>query len=73
MSTLTQDQRQELKKALLEQRENLQRHFESSMEDGAPAQSLKDSTGELSSYDNHPADAVRKHLNAAVIWRSTIH
>lgn len=41
----------------LEQRENLQRHFESSMEDGAPAQSLKDSTGELSSYDNHPADA----------------
>lgn len=57
MSTLTQDQRQELEQALLEQREDLQRHFESSMEDGAPAESLKDSTGELSSYDNHPADA----------------
>ncbi|MBD8837899.1 MULTISPECIES: TraR/DksA C4-type zinc finger protein [Paenibacillus] len=57
MSTLTKDQHQILKNALLEQRENLQRHFESSMEDGAPAQSLKDSTGELSSYDNHPADA----------------
>lgn len=57
MSTLTKDQREELKKALLEQRENLQRHFESSMEDGAPVESLKDSTGELSSYDNHPADA----------------
>ncbi|WP_458464255.1 TraR/DksA C4-type zinc finger protein [Paenibacillus sp.] len=57
MSTLTKDQHQELKNALLEQRENLQHHFESSMEDGAPIESLKDSTGELSSYDNHPADA----------------
>lgn len=57
MSTLTNDQLQELKSALLEQRDNLQRHFESNMEDGAPAASLKDSTGELSSYDNHPADA----------------
>lgn len=57
MSTLTKDQLQELKSALLEQRDNLQRHFESNMEDGAPAESLKDSTGELSSYDNHPADA----------------
>ncbi|MCM3175424.1 TraR/DksA C4-type zinc finger protein [Paenibacillus sp. MER 99-2] len=57
MSTLTKDQLHQLKDALIEQRENLQRHFESSMEDGAPAESLKDSTGELSSYDNHPADA----------------
>ena len=57
MSTLTKDQLQELKSALLEQRDNLQRHFESNMEDGAPTASLKDSTGELSSYDNHPADA----------------
>ncbi|PYE52075.1 TraR/DksA C4-type zinc finger protein [Paenibacillus barcinonensis] len=57
MSTLTQDQRQELEQALLEQRKDLQHHFESSMEDGAPAESLKNSTGELSSYDNHPADA----------------
>lgn len=37
MSTVTKDQLQELKNALLEQRENLQRHFESSMENGAPA------------------------------------
>lgn len=44
MSTLTKDQHQILKNALLEQRENLQRHFESSMEDGAPVESLKDST-----------------------------
>lgn len=57
MSTLTKTELSNLKNALLEQRENLQRHFASSMEDGAPAESLKDSTGELSSYDNHPGDA----------------
>ncbi|MGG4043507.1 TraR/DksA C4-type zinc finger protein [Paenibacillus favisporus] len=57
MSHLTHDQQQELKSALLERKKELEHHFHANGEDNALlGDSLADSTGELSSYDNHPAD-----------------
>ncbi|WP_044478693.1 TraR/DksA C4-type zinc finger protein [Paenibacillus antibioticophila] len=52
MTHLSDSQLRTLEHALLEEQRELEHHFDSSGED-----SLTDSTGELSAYDNHPADA----------------
>lgn len=52
MSHLTDTQLKELKDKLLEEKRELEAHFAQEEDD----ESLLDSTGELSSYDNHPAD-----------------
>lgn len=51
MKHLSDSQLRTLEHALLEEQQVLERHFEQYNDD-----SLSDSTGELSSYDNHPAD-----------------
>lgn len=54
MKDLNDARMDKLKEALLEQKRELKRHFELADEtDGA---SLTESSGELSAYDNHPAD-----------------
>ncbi|UUZ85340.1 TraR/DksA C4-type zinc finger protein [Paenibacillus sp. P26] len=52
MSHLTDTRLKELKDKLLEEKRELEAHFAQEEDD----ESLLDSTGELSSYDNHPAD-----------------
>lgn len=57
MSHLTDSQLSELKHMLLEQKKDLENHFKlNDQENSQMGGTLKDSTGELSSYDNHPAD-----------------
>ncbi|URJ45822.1 TraR/DksA C4-type zinc finger protein [Paenibacillus polymyxa] len=57
MNHLNDSQLAELKHMLLEQKKDLEKHFEQNGQDNAPlGETLTDSTGELSSYDNHPAD-----------------
>ncbi|SFI50036.1 transcriptional regulator, TraR/DksA family [Paenibacillus sp. UNC496MF] len=56
MNPLTERQVEELKQLLLEERRQLQDHFEREDADGAAAASETASTGELSAYDNHPGD-----------------
>lgn len=51
MNHLSDSQLRSLEHALLEEQRELEQHFDNSGED-----SLSDSTGELSTYDNHPAD-----------------
>ncbi|WP_411342470.1 conjugal transfer protein TraR [Paenibacillus sp. WLX1005] len=57
MKHLTDAQIEELKNSLLEEKSELERHFntEDQTADGQP-ESERDSTGELSAVDNHPAD-----------------
>lgn len=56
MNHLTTEQLRELKEALRQEKNELEKHFESGEPTVDLDQSLKVSTGELSSYDNHPAD-----------------
>jgi YteA family regulatory protein len=55
MNSLTNEQKQELKQLLFEQKNNLTKRLESNDNIGLSS-SLRESTGELSYYDNHPAD-----------------
>jgi YteA family regulatory protein len=55
MKTLSKSQKNELKQLLFEQQANLTRRLANSDNFGL-ASSLKESPGELSYYDNHPAD-----------------
>ncbi|MBE0343409.1 hypothetical protein E4V51_24065, partial [Paenibacillus sp. 28ISP30-2] len=57
MSQLSDSQLAELKHMLLEQKKDLERHFkQNDQENSLLGETLTDSIGELSSYDNHPAD-----------------
>ncbi|GGF68345.1 hypothetical protein GCM10010912_11700 [Paenibacillus albidus] len=57
MNHLTESQLSHLKTSLLERRETLQQHFTQDNEsEGLLGDSLRMSTGELSSVDNHPGD-----------------
>jgi len=57
MSHLSESQLANLKKMLLERKEELGRHFSQDNDNsGLSVDSLRLSTGELSSVDNHPAD-----------------
>lgn len=57
MNHLNDSQLAELKHMLLEQKKDLEKHFEQNGQANAQlGETLTDSTGELSSYDNHPAD-----------------
>lgn len=54
---LNDSQLAELKHMLLEQKKDLEKHFkQNGQENTKLGETLTDSTGELSSYDNHPAD-----------------
>ncbi|WP_211745816.1 TraR/DksA C4-type zinc finger protein [Paenibacillus sp. Marseille-Q4541] len=56
-STLTKAKIQKLQERLLTEKESIENHFEINQESSEIAESsLRDSTGELSSVDNHPAD-----------------
>lgn len=55
MNRLKDSQIEWLRNKLLEEKEELERHFVVN-EIGASRESLSESTGELSAYDNHPAD-----------------
>lgn len=54
MNGLTPKQLADLKEALLAERRDIDRHFLTEAADGESA--LREDTGELSAYDNHPAD-----------------
>lgn len=54
-STLTSEQLQQLAGKLRDEKQWLDAHFDSGNNNGLE-QSLRDTTGELSAYDNHPAD-----------------
>lgn len=54
MNGLSEEQLARLKESLLAERHDIDRHFLMEGEDGQTT--LTDDTGELSSYDNHPAD-----------------
>ncbi|MGZ0040896.1 TraR/DksA C4-type zinc finger protein [Paenibacillus ottowii] len=57
MKHLNDSQLTELKHMLLEQKKDLEKHFkQNDQENTQLGEALTDSTGELSSYDNHPAD-----------------
>ncbi|MWV43405.1 conjugal transfer protein TraR [Paenibacillus sp. HJL G12] len=57
MSHLSSAQLQELKHTLLEEKKELEHHFiTNGEEDASHGESLTDSTGDLSTVDNHPAD-----------------
>lgn len=57
MSHLNSAQLKELKHTLLKEKKELEHHFSSNGKENAMlGESLTDSTGELSSYDNHPGD-----------------
>lgn len=56
MAQLTEDQLQELSDKLHEEQRELNSHFESRAPGAELAESETGSTGELSSYDNHPGD-----------------
>lgn len=57
MPDLTPAQLKELKEQLMEEKKDLTAHFERNQEsEGELGSSIKDTSGELSSYDNHPAD-----------------
>ncbi|MBP1999871.1 YteA family regulatory protein [Paenibacillus shirakamiensis] len=55
MSHLTKEQFKTLKHSLIEEKNELENHFENE-DAGSEEESLRASTGELSSVDNHPAD-----------------
>ncbi|MBW7459174.1 TraR/DksA C4-type zinc finger protein [Paenibacillus sepulcri] len=54
MTYLKQKQLEELKHRLAEEKEELESHFR--LEDAEERGTMTDSNGELSAYDNHPAD-----------------
>lgn len=54
---LTNDQLNKLKQILIDEKETLNSQIEANEEDGYLAGSQSEATGELSSYDNHPADS----------------
>ncbi|MFT9598927.1 TraR/DksA C4-type zinc finger protein [Mesobacillus sp.] len=54
---LTNDQLSKLKQTLIDEKETLISQIENNEEDGYLDGSQRDATGELSSYDNHPADS----------------
>jgi YteA family regulatory protein len=57
MNHLTRQQIAELKQLLLEQKKELEDHFKfNGQGNSSLGDSLEESTGELTSYDNHPAD-----------------
>ena len=56
MSHLTKEQLQTLKDMLVREKRDLEHHFDKGNEESVSDESLRVSTGELSSYDNHPAD-----------------
>ncbi len=56
MSHLTKKQLQELEEYLQQEKQELEKHFKASGNGPGMEDSLRASTGELSSYDNHPAD-----------------
>lgn len=57
MSHLSDAQLQELNHTLREQKKDLERHFSANGEENsALGESLTDSTGDLSTVDNHPGD-----------------
>lgn len=57
MSHLSNEQLASLKKSLLERKKELEQHFSQNGEENSLlGDSLRNSTGELSSADNHPAD-----------------
>ncbi|SDC92193.1 transcriptional regulator, TraR/DksA family [Paenibacillus sp. UNCCL117] len=51
---LTADQKKQIEALLRQEREELQAHFDRQADD--EADTLRDQTGELSAYDNHPAE-----------------
>jgi YteA family regulatory protein len=55
MNTMKESQRELLKDKLLEEKRQLENHFDLSG-DSEEHGTMTDSTGELSSYDNHPAE-----------------
>ncbi|MDB5053588.1 MAG: transcriptional regulator, TraR/DksA family [Bacilli bacterium] len=55
MNSLSQDQIKDLEKLLLEEKTNLEKRIDQSNHFGLES-SYRESPGELSSYDNHPAD-----------------
>ncbi|ESU31005.1 hypothetical protein G3A_18995 [Bacillus sp. 17376] len=54
---LTNDQLAQLKQTLIDEKETLNSQIDSNNEDGYLDGSQREATGELSSYDNHPADS----------------
>ena len=54
---LTNDQLNGLKKTLIDEKDMLNMQIEGNHEDGYLEGSQREATGELSSYDNHPADS----------------
>lgn len=56
MSHLTNQQLHTLKESLLQEKQELVSHFEAEDDNSGGEESLRVSTGELSAYDNHPAD-----------------
>jgi YteA family regulatory protein len=54
---LTKDQLNNLKDTLINEKETLQSQIDQNEEEGYLEGSLGEATGELSSYDNHPADS----------------
>lgn len=56
MSHLTKTQLSKLEQSLLEEKKGLEHHFQENENDAEHNESLRASTGELSSVDNHPAD-----------------
>ncbi|WP_410768674.1 TraR/DksA C4-type zinc finger protein [Fontibacillus sp. BL9] len=56
MSHLTKTQLQYLKESLQEEKQEFENHFDTESSPSHSEESLRASTGELSAYDNHPAD-----------------
>ncbi|MCA1292088.1 TraR/DksA C4-type zinc finger protein [Paenibacillus sp. alder61] len=56
MNHLTKEQLQTLRDMLVREKRDLEHHFDKGNEESVSDESLRVSTGELSSYDNHPAD-----------------
>lgn len=56
MSHLTNEQLTKLKESLQQEKSDLERHFSADGNAQGQEESLRVSTGELSAYDNHPAD-----------------
>lgn len=55
-ATLTKTELKKLQERLLAEKESIENHFEINREDTEFETSLRESTGELTAVDNHPAD-----------------
>lgn len=60
---ISNKQLNQLRDVLLTEQENLLNQLKDNNDFGLTSQSLHDSTGELSSYDNHPGDMAVKFMN----------